>query len=440
MVAQPSGCRGRAPADGNSPPRRFQLGVAVDEEGPSAADGRFSPPVAVVGLGARQRLRVGGYARWERTRLYLEEKQQQLGFQLWGAGRLVPAVLVGSPARDGDCGCGCGMLYEQRLGAESDTRSVGRDPAIALLPTLGQPQRAEPGDWVRQAAHSRPIPLGVSGPGHALFGRSNTAAVLPLIMGAGGLHGPVVQGATIGAWLGSSGNSDPSPRSAQAVTPSCLFMVAEDHWCHEASDEDLGDISLEAADIDLINDAYWKLNHYIAFIEDFYLDHASAWDFLAIGPCALQRIVGAPYAGPVTIDENTSSDYMMVTAPSLPVVTIETVFMNAVLKFRDDTSNDARFGDWNCPTAEFAALLLHEIHHSCGAWSGLLPQLTQAFFQFCYRNFWDFTEVTCCQTKPFPSWDQVDVTCETLLEHHNYMGDDPDSDEGIACGRAQSCK
>jgi hypothetical protein len=242
------------------------------------------------------------------------------------------------------------------------------------------------------------------------------------LLGGGAVHALAGPAAAIGPWIGAAvGRWGSPPVFYSGSATGCWWLVAEDHWCHDATDEDTGDISLEQGDVDLLNDAFWKLNHYIQFVVDFFEDHASAWDHQLLG-CVLARIMGGGVAGPFWVAERDLGDGTRAeTVPDTGFLTMSSMFMSAVRDYRDWTGNDSNNGDWNCPTAAVSGLLLHESVHACGALNELVNNLADAYFTFHYADFWGMTDTTCCQRTALSSWDEVDVTCDDLDSRARFL-------------------
>jgi len=216
-------------------------------------------------------------------------------------------------------------------------------------------------------------------------------------------------------------------------------LIAEDHWCHDSTDEDLGDISLEQGDVDLLNDAFWKVNHYMQFVVDFFEYHVNAWDYQMFG-CVVARVMGLYLGDPFTVAEGTlATGAKASTVWSTRMLTMSSEFMTAVEDYRDDTSNDANYGDWNCPTAEVAGTLFHESFHSCGVASERLPYLANAYFRFRYKDQWGFTDPLCCQRSALSSWDEDDVSCDDIDSSVLQLGYDGWTGSDLFCGTPASC-
>ncbi len=383
---------------------------------PPGTPGRGAAPRLGAGEGPRAawvpRSPVGGVPRRERPRAGPGEWHERLGFDEASWSKAAASAAGLGPAHEAaDCGCGCSNTgIASWLGRED----IGASPVEApSRRVLGAPLRAAGAGWWTGSVRGEWVAPGATGPDHAAFGRSNFAAALLAELGA--VSGPLAAGPPamlLGAFQTTpSGFGNGSTTTIASEATGCWWLVAEKHWCHDATDEDTGDISLEAADVELINDAYDKLNKYLGYVYDYFRYHASAWDQQLSG-CMFSRMMGQGTAGPMWIAEATLRDAEAAsTVPWTGFLTIDWEYLRQTIAYREDESNDASVGDWHCPTAEVAGLLIHEMLHSCGALWDPIIHLVSAYFRYRYARYWGFSDRMCCQQERLSSWDQSENSC-----------------------------
>jgi hypothetical protein len=404
--------------------------------------------VAVVALGVSQgeaavggpRLPLGGRRGEQRVREPPDQVLSRLGYErVPGRGR---SLRLGAKDDDAeDCGCGCAEGSIARALGQEREMPLTQHPLRPLHGRLlGRRQAADDSRWVVPSANSLTVALGAAGPDHVEFGRTNPAAGILSKIGAVQGPGSAVSATLTSALLGTASGGFGATPVFYSGAVGCWWLVAEDHWCHE-EDQPGADITLEDTDVDLLNDAWWKLYRYTRYIADYFNYHADAWDWDRLG-CVLGRVFGdtGELPGPMWVAEGE--------VPGLAETVLDTGFMTmhtdvlaAVVDIRDYSGDDVSYGDWHCPTSEVAGVVLHEIVHACGAIDGLLPQHLAAYWRYRYRRDNELADQYCCQTDAFefPSWDQAETTCDDILAFSRYIHTEGRTRSGSGCGLTSAC-